>query len=271
MFPFGRLGGLFGQRQNQRHPPPPAAIEPLESRTLLSWPTAPFTRPELENVVFVNQAGGASIERKAIKPAGDFDAYQIYFDDNGPATIRTTGPMRLMLGQYGPTGRPLKIDKGSGPDGAAQLQVQAVTKEPFYVVVRALGRKAIGKYGLIVEGVPHAVIWEIPYSSQTLGGYNHSSLSGFFDADFYHFRPAQAGTWEVKVTPNGGLDATIHVFDDQGRPLGGSFTRPLNRTGMNTPETWIGSNLPADQSYFVRVDGRGNSLGFYTIETRRVG
>lgn len=234
--------------------------ELLESRCLLSWPDAPFAGTDYENTLFVNQFGDAYLPSKAISPKGDFDGYRLHFDEPGAITIRTDG-VPAQLAYYLGAGPPARTADNPSGGSAVSLRSRVPDRRLVFVGVKAALGDATGKYGLYVDGPPEGHIDVIKVSARTHAGSDGSDITPASDYDFFSFTTTRAGIWSVTVIPDRTLDPTLNVFDDAGVPIGGSFTKPINRGGVGQGETWVSTYLTKGQTVVLRVDGRGNTTG----------
>jgi hypothetical protein len=251
-------------------------FETLEQRQLLSstsagsgWPTAPFNGGSSQTTIYVNQKGLARINRQSVGQSPAFNGYNIYFDDPGDLMVQSVSSNSLDLALYKNRGNPDLISSGS------HTQVHSAIpddKRMFYVAVRAKGDTSSRNYTLQVNGAPAGYLEKIPISSRNYAGASGSDISSDNDYDFYSFKLPRPGNWIVKIIPDKHpsprLDATMNIFDSHGRPVGGSYTKPIDRGGAGNTEQWIGVALKADAQYFVRVDGAGGSLGGYGISVQ---
>lgn len=238
-------------------------LEPLEDRQLLSslgWPSAPFANTDVRATIYVNQFGNAVLNRPA--SAGVFDGFNLYYDDAGPLSIHTTGTA-TDLSFYYRAGQPTSIAAGAS---SGQIDSQAPEdKRMQYVGVRP---QASGSYQLQVDGPGATFIEKIPMSKVFNAGSAGSDISGMGDYDFYRFTLPRSGNWDVKVIPDrtqDPLDATMNVYDVNGRPVGGSYTQTIDKGGSGVTERWLGIGLSAGATYLLRVDGAGASLGGYGV------
>lgn len=238
-------------------------LEPLENRGLLSgvgWPTAPFASTDVRATIYVNQNGNAVLNRSA--SVGLFGGYNLYYDDSGSLSIHTNGAA-ADLAFYSKSGRPTSVDT-DGSAGLINVQVPE-DKRMQYIGVRP---RASGSYQLKIDGPRATFIQKIPISKVLNAGASGSDISGDGDYDFYRFTIPRSGNWEVKVIPDPKqypLDATMNVFNVRGRPVGGSYTRTINKGGPGVTEHWLGIGLSAGATYLLRVDGAGASLGGYGV------
>jgi len=235
-------------------------------RTNTDWPTAPFSGASIEGTIYLNQNGDAVLTGKAISPGGDFDGYEIGFDDPGGFDVRATGAVQTQAGFYDGPGLPARVENGN-----AGFSVQAPEdRRSLYLGVRAKTRGSTGSYGLTIDG-PKPMSEVMQISAKNNAGSSGSDISGTWDYDFYSFKPSRSGKWLVKAIPDaakkkGGsrLDAVLNVYDSAGKSRSGGFTKPVNAGGPGVTERWTGS-LKAGATYYARVDGYGDSLGGYGV------
>ncbi|MGE5610461.1 MAG: hypothetical protein ACM359_14520, partial [Bacillota bacterium] len=255
--------------------------EPLESRTLLSttpasllfsWPASPFQKDNYRGTIYTNQNGDAFLDNQFLGRARPFGGYEIYYDDPGTISFRTTGRMHTQIAYYNQSGPPARVRDGgvAGAHHALTAKIPA-DKRMLYLGVLAYNRGTIGTYGLKVDG-PIPEIENIPVPRTVDAGSSGSDISGSNDADFYQFTVPHAANWIVKVIPDRisgystpPLDATLNVYDSQGNPVGGTFTQPINEGGSGVTERWTGIGLRAGATYYFRVDGSGDSVGGYGV------
>ena len=244
-------------------------METLEGRRMLSWAAAPFAPRDVEETIYVDQLGNASISGKRIDKPGDFDGYQIYFDDPGYLSFEVHGNVRTQIAFYNGPGRATQTAVADRRGNASISNVWlAPEKRMLYIGVQATNRRAMGTYDLIVHGVKHNVIRTINPAREPHYYYAKTDITDSEDADFFSFKTDFRGSWSVWVVPDKNLDVTIHVFDEAGRALGGSYTKPINHGGVGKYETWTGRKLKGDTTYYVRIDGNEKSTGRYQIFVR---
>ena len=272
-------GSHTGRRRNPKRQTPrretsaglPIAIEPLEGRVLLStFPATAFVSTHLQTTIYVNQFGDALLPGRRISKPGQSQFYAVYFDDSGYLRFGAKGSLRTQVAYYAGGRGPTLVDLGTDKNGYGQLKRIWVgpDKQMLYLGVKAADPHATGTYDLFVAGVRHNVIYRVDVSPDNNFGTAHTDISGDNDADFYAFTTTRAGDWNVTLSPDRHLDATIVVFDSAGNPLAGSFTSTVNQGGVGVPETWLGHHLPAGTTYYVRVDGKGASTGDYSIQVQ---
>ncbi len=250
-------------------------VETLENRSLLSaWPRAPFAEPDLIATLYANQNGDAVVEPRRVNKTTKTDLYAIQFDDPGTLWFATSGSLRTSVAFYDHNGKPTATNVGQGTYGRGRLRNLAISgeKQTLYLGVQAQDVASHDKYGLTVRGPSASYVERIPISLKNHAGASGSDISGDNDCDFYRVKTTLAGDWTISIIPDRnsdrnqpGLDATLCVFDQSGTPVGGAFTRPLNKGTAGATETWIGTNLPANTNYYVRVDGYRDSTGGYGI------
>ncbi len=249
------------------------ALEPLESRTLLSaWPPAGFVRAHLEDTIYVNQLGNATLPGKLIGKPGQSHGYALFFDDGGYIKhLAAKGTANTQMAFYGAGRNPTLVNASTGKNGYASIKRIPIgpEKRMLWLSVKATDPLVVLTYDLVVQGVRHNIIYSVDVSPNDDSGHNGTDISGEGDADFYRFTTTRAGDWKVTVSPDKQLDATIVVFDSAGNPLGGSFTSAIDQGEKGRPETWLGRNLPAGATYYVRVDGKGPSTGDFDISVQR--
>ena len=69
----------------------------------------------------------------------------------------------------------------------------------------------------------------------------------------------------VSLDPVAGLDAKLILFNAAGRPIGGTYSAPINKGTGGFTETWTKKNLVAGQQYFIRIGSHGTSAGLYRL------
>ena len=122
----------FRKRQGQSvSHPAPEAIEALESRTLLSWPNAPFAESDWRDTVYVNQWGNASLSGNLQTP-GQFDGYMAFFDDPGTMTVQASCATKTLLAMYPAQGQPTQISAGDASGADPQVSTNIQSKIPAY-------------------------------------------------------------------------------------------------------------------------------------------
>jgi hypothetical protein len=250
-------------------------LEPLESRSLLSaWPLAPFSPTTPPATIYTNQDGDAVLNSRRINSPGKIDLYSVYFDDPGTMWFGTNGTLHSQVAFYDHPGKPTAVNLGQGKYSRGLLRGLAVSanKLTMNLAVQMQDGAAKGAYGLVVRGPAAEYVERVPISPKNNAGASGSDISGLNDSDFYRFTTTRAGDWNISVIPdpvkakdNVRLDATMNIFDDHGNPVAGTFLRPINAKGPGGTETWIGANLPAGQTYYIRVDGFGDSVGGYGV------
>ena len=140
----------------------------------------------------------------------------------------------------------------------------------LHFAVRGRTAAQSGRYGLYIDGVKHNIVRNLPIRAQTAAGTFQTTISNVGDADFYEFTASKTGKWQVSIKPHVELDATLIVFDADGNPIGGTYTKPINAGGPGAAEVWEAPELTAGERYFIRVDGEGPVRGFYTVRAQHV-
>lgn len=246
-----------------------ATVRIADSLASLPWPTPPFTGANFEGTIMVNHLGQAVITGRQLS-AGDFDGYEVFFDDPGTVTVQTTGNAAAQVALYGTSRTPMYIASPSAGNINVSVSGANGEKQSLYVGVRPVDTASAGDYGLRITGPAHGVIRPLDIDSRTGAANWLTTISNPADADFYQFTTTERGTWVVSVQPTGYLDATLVVFDAAGNPIGGTFLKPIDSGGEGATEKWIGRGLPAGTQFIARVDGRGESLGEYHIRVQHV-
>lgn len=251
-------------------------LEALESRVMFStqlwhgWPLAPFDS-RLTTPVYTNQFGVAELTQQPLTATRQFTQYSLSFDDPGKVRIGASGSCATDLGFYYKTGRP--SIRAAPANGTTHIQfVFPADKRSTYITARSSVAGATGTYTLHVAGpAPHS-IEAIRVSSVTNAGSTGSDISGTNDNDFYSFRVPRPGNWICQVIPDRAksakqprLDATMMIYDQSGKPVGGTFTKPIDAHGIGKTEAWTGIGLAAGSQYFVRIDGYSDSIGGYGV------
>ena len=211
------------------------------------WPEAPFAGGFQRATVYANQLGDA-IVTGTIKE-GEFHGYEIYYDDPGQLKLDITGSVKTKLAFYGNYGGlPTKESSGS-----FAVPVPA-DKRSLYIGV--LGTSA-GTYTLKLDG-------PLQFLNKTVlknnAGSNGSTISSSGDSDFFSFTTTTAGVWVVEAIPDKAvkpLDVEMMLYDAAGKPIAGTFTKPINNGGRGFHERWKGK-LKASSRYYLRVDGVGD-------------
>jgi len=239
------------------------SLEPLETRFLLSWPDAPFAGADYENTLYVNQFGDAYFSEKVLSPRGDFDGYRLHFDDPGPIVVSTRG-VPAQIAYYLGTGSPARTADNPSASSDVSLRAKVPDRRLVFAGVRAVG-SATGRYSLHIDGPPEGHIDTIKVSPRTHAGSDGSDINPASDYDFLKFTTTRAGVWSVTVIPDEHLDPTLNIFDAAGKPIGGSFARPINNGGVGEAETWTSRHLEKGQPVFLRIDGRGQTTGGVTV------
>ena len=252
-------GEIVGR--SYRTTPARVGIEPLEGRTLLSWPVAPFAAGSIQATLYVNQFGDASLSSRTLERAGQFDAYQIYFDEGGTMNVTAKGTIPVRSAVYLGAGPPAKAS--SSDNGSVPVTVPA-DRRTCYIGVRAAKRQT-GRYNLRVDGPPEGVIESVLVSKKANAGSTGSNIPQANDFDFFSFKTTRRGVWSVQVIPQAGFDVTMNVYDAAGQPIGGKFIRPIDSAGRGGTELWVSHSLAAGQKIFVRVDGKGKTTGGYNV------
>ena len=246
-----------------------ATVKIADSLASLPWPAAPFSGADFEGTVYVNQFGQAVITGRQLA-AGDFDGYEVYFDDPGTLTVQTTGRAAAQLAFYGAGKSPIAVATPSAGNVNVSVSGNVAQKQFVYLGVRPVDGAGSGDYALHISGPVHGVVRPLDIDANTNSANWLTTISNAADADFYQFTTTEAGTWVISVQPTGYLDATLVVFDAAGNPVAGSFVKPIDAAGEGGEEKWIGRGIPAGTQLFARVDGRGESLGEYHIRVQHV-
>jgi len=240
-------------------------VEPLEGRTLFSWPSAPFARAEFAATIYVNPFGNAVLSDQTISHPGQTNGYDVYFDDPGSFRFETRGTLATRVAFYPGDGQPTRISRrGLGALSGLPVNDQ---KQMMHIAVQALNPTATGSYDLIVHGVAQAVIRHMNHARTPNWFYEKTDISGSNDADAFSFVTPVAGSWTIWVVPDHQLDVTMQVYDSAGNPIGGSYSTPINNGGVGFTESWTGT-LTANTTYYIRTDGFGDSTGHYQIFIR---
>ncbi|MGE5611841.1 MAG: hypothetical protein ACM359_21520 [Bacillota bacterium] len=254
----------------------PSMIEPLEPRSLLSWPPVAAVAGHSDKTIYVNQNGVAILPNQRINPGQGFQSDQIYFDDSGKLSIQAFSRVPLDTAFYtADRSRPAQVNTTPNSRSSGLLVGNvSPEKDTLYLAVRTHALAHAATYTLVVHGVPSAFIQPISLSPSNDTGSAGSDISGTNDYDVYRFTTSRAGNWTVRVTPTPvpdqypqRLDATMNIYNRKGRPVlgGGSFTAPINQHGPGATETWFGTNLPAHTTYYIRIDGQADSIGKYRV------
>jgi hypothetical protein len=238
-------------------------MECLEKRELLSWPAAPFGIGEFAGTIYVNQLGDAMVSGRWIGSSGGFFGYDISFDDGGVLNIQTRG-VAALLAFYEGDGQPTVVSKS----GSLSNRAIGPEKSQLWIGVQAPDPRATGTYDVSIDGASHTVIRPMHPARTPSFFYVKTAITGANDSDFLVFTTTFAGSWTVWVVPERKLDATMNVFSRTGVPVGGSFTRPINKGGEGVTESWSGTTRRTRTTYYVRVDGRGESTGRYQVFAR---
>lgn len=284
-FPHFRLRTLHRRR---RHVAPIAAIEQLEPRLYLSITSGPHPNPEFE--FYPNQFGNTNINL-AIDSIGDHDTIRVYFKNSGNATFFTSSGLDLEMGFWNDRDTYFQEffqnpnrDAFSDNVRGTQPEINAnVTSEaPLALVIGEVGDNATGPYTLHIRG-PSASPKLLPFTGSvaTATGaqrppgfgfddvriYNNQGANfGAQDHEFIQFIAPRTGVHTIQVAPSNDntLDATFILFDDAGNSLLGDTVRPINDNGVGGAETRQ-IQLTGGQRYTVRIDGFGQTEGFFDI------
>lgn len=247
-------------------------FEALEPRQLLSTPAAAVRWPRLpfgqQTTVYVNQFGYAKLTGQRLE-ASAANGYEVFFDDPGTVIVRTNGPARTQIAYYDNSGSPTRTTS-SQPRGGAIIEDAVHSKQIVHIAVRGRDARQTGRFNLIVEGVPHYVVRDLKIRPRLDAGTLQTSINNAGDTDFCSFTVSRTGRWQVSVEPQGQLDATMNIFDAEGKPLGGTYVQPINSLGAGGTEFWSAPLLKAGEQYFVRVDGEGAGLGRYQVRAQRI-
>jgi hypothetical protein len=261
----------------------PVLSELLEPRCFLSgayanllpfaspWPAAPFQKDNDRGTIYANQTGNASLDNQLVTRAKPFAGYSVYYDDPGTLSFKTVGRTRTRVAYYNQLGQPTSVGNSGGLGSSSLVATVPDDKRMLYLGVLANNLLTSRTYALKIDG-PTPEIEKIPVSRINDAGSSGSDISGSNDFDFYKFTTTCAGNWLVKVIPDRvsayssvRLDATMNIYDSEGNPVGGTFTETINNGGPGATERWIGVGLSADATYYIRVDGYGESLGGYGV------
>ncbi|MGE5608206.1 MAG: hypothetical protein ACM359_03040, partial [Bacillota bacterium] len=213
------------------------------------------------------QFGNAELPANQIGRSGKVNGYEIFFDDRGKMLVGTSGALRTEIAYYRGEGQPTTTVTAPGRFGYPRIKNIRVgpNRNTLYIGVRALDRTATGTYGLFVRGVPEGMNYPLEISSETFTASSDTDINSPNDYDFWEFTTPRAGNWTVTVGPDDSLDATLIVYDSEGNPVYGGFSQAMNTKPIGVAEKWVGRNLPAHSTYYVRVDGSGDSTGDYDI------
>lgn len=252
-----------------------SVIEPLETRVLLSWPNAPFNGNGPVPTLYANQDGAVVLHQRwpaSHNGYNGFNGYRIRFDDPGSLTFKTQGRVPTQLAYYSRSGPPKSQTSAKLAAGNGTLRVKTPAKQWLYLGVQAKTPNPGGTYVLRVKGEPYGVILNMPVSAKTNAYSRIGDVEHPGDIDFFQFTTTATGTWRIRITPVKGktADVSLNVFDRWGRPVGGSFTQPINEGGRGQREQWVGTNLPKGSHLYLRIDGQGESSGLYAIGVRMV-
>jgi len=247
----------------------PMAMESLEQRALFSWPNAPFDTPNVQEVIYVNQRGNADLPGEKISSPGAVHGYEVSFDDDGRLSIYTRGSLRIELAFYNGPGQPTRANAARSGNSSIKNLYVGPDKDTLYVAVRAQDPAATGTYALYIRGVGQNVVRPLNRAPKANTFSSRTAVTGVNDTDFFSFTTSVTGTWTISVKPeDNDLNATLNVFDSAGNPVVGTFTRPVDAAGNGGNEIFTLTNVRADTTYYVRVDGLGDSTGFYRVYAR---
>ena len=239
----------------------PASIEALEPRLLLSWPSAPLASA-LD--ILVNQFGDATVSGQALPVAGAHANYAVSFAQAGDAVFQTSGSTDMDVAFYPSAGQPGVTDDRSGEDGNAMILRLVTAGTSLYLSVGGHNDTVTGNFGLHIDG-PSATAQTISLDDSHYGYVVDEVISAAVPCQFYEFTPDANGTWEIVVSPVGSLDPTMVIFDADGNPVAGDFTNPVDDNNAGQEEIWTGP-LVAGATYFLRVDGYGNTTGRFDVD-----
>ncbi|MGE5611180.1 MAG: hypothetical protein ACM359_18165 [Bacillota bacterium] len=253
-------------------------VEPLEPRTLLSWPNAPFPISKLENTLYVNQLGTAVLTDQQLQPHHEFDGYATYFDDPGKASFQALSKTPLDIAYYDRPGQPTQVAASPRANRSGRITVPvSPEKDTIYLGVQPVTGNPTTNYTLLINGPAANIVTDIPISPQTNVGNHGGVITGENDFDFLKFTIPTTGKWRVTAAPvaprhpfTTPFDVTMNIYDANGNPVGGTFTHPIDTGGPGAREAWFGSQLKAGATYYVRVDGSGVSEGRYRVDARLI-
>ena len=227
----------------------------------VKWPSSPFGSRDMGGMIHTNQLGTATIKKLRL-PAGAFRAFGVFSDDPGGLDASVIGTTTGKLAFYDRLGKPVRV----GNDG--HLQVSFKDKGTVYLGVQSGNRSTATIYGLQLEAPYQSFMDVVQIDNTTWAGANGSDISDGGDTDFYKVRIPRTGNWVFEAIPDAvknPLDVTFNVFDVKGRPVAGSYLKPIDAGGPGKTERWTGVGLRAGQTYYLRVDGKGESLGGYGV------
>ena len=230
------------------------------------WRAAPF-RHGYRSTIYVNQNGDATLPAE---PLSSFNGYDLFFDDGGTVTFSTTGNVSTDMGYYEQVGQPIVVNDTGGTGGTTSITGNVTAnKDLDYVAVRPHDPGTSGTYTLQVNGPAEGVPYPLDISSSSASGSSGSDISGTFDYDFYRFKIPRNGNYLMQTTPSGKLlDVSMNVYDDAGRPIGGTFTSPIDNGGPGVTESFTALGLRAGQVYWIRVDGVNDQTGGYSVSVQ---
>jgi hypothetical protein len=229
--------------------------------TAVKWPNSPFGSRDMGGMIHTNQFGTATIKKLRL-PAGGFRAFGIFSDDPGGLDASIIGTTTGKLAFYDRLGKPARV----GNDG--HLLVSFTDKRTVYLGAQSSNRSTATTYGLRVTAPHQSFMDVVKIDNKTWAGANGSDISDSGDTDFYKVKIPRTGNWVFEAIPDKAknpLDVTFNVFDVKGRPVAGSFLKPIDAGGPGKTERWTGVGLRAGQTYYLRVDGKGESLGGYGV------
>lgn len=255
--------------------PCPAVIEPLERRALMSWPPAAAVAQDAGSTLYVNQYGFARVPDQRFAPGQTFQSDRVYFDDGGLLSFYAASRSPLDAALYSNQQQPVATSRHPRRGGSMPVVANvSPQKDTLYLAIRPAAGFAAGTYTWVVHGVPSYDLPTIAISPQTHTGTARTDISGTNDYDFFRFTTTHAGNWTVRVTPTPipgqypqQLDATMNIYNRRGQPVrgGGSFTQAINQYGPGGTESWFGTHLRAHTTYYIRIDGQGDSIGMYRV------
>jgi hypothetical protein len=267
--------------------PPTILIEPLDARHHLSatpipWPSTPFGNKVPQTTVYVNQFGTAVLPNQVLDAHHPIEDYNLYFDDTGKLSLSASG-MRTDLAFYedaGPTsnsttpGVLAATDTSGNRHGAAltNLTVDG-TKPSLYASVQPFNGGGKGEFTLNVSGPPETELPVDPLSPKTNAASDGSDISGTNDYDFYGFKLARDGNYVFQVIPDNKpqsgeqthLNASMNIYDSNGNPVAGTYTSTIASAGPGKTVSATLIGLKAGTTYWLRVDGVGDSTGGYGV------
>ena len=214
--------------------------------------------------VLLNQFSDASGISDSIDSSTDFEQFGFGVDIGGSYTISVSGSGGLdaQLRIYDFNGNPLITTLDNTGTNLSESSTLSLTGgETVYIVVAGFGTTT-GSFTLSING-PTTTTTTLSTPAPNYVNTNSSNIDYSGDRDYFTITaPAGTSTLSITLTPSGGLDPVLKLFNTAGTEL-----VERDNGGAGTIETLTNFAVTAGQTYLVMVSGFGLNEGFTSPES----